>query len=216
MSSNNNLFLYPYESDSIILFCLLLLILFASFVGAIGIPFNQAGMSLDILSKWLTPSINPLHQNLQNSSDWSEFAQDAIFSVSIVYFGIFLAFFIYKPFYSSFQNWELINLFDKLDSKRILWDKIRNFIYNWSYNRGYIDAFYTRVLTVGIRRLAEITHFFDRRVIDGITNGVGIMSFFISEGIKYLGGGRISSYLFFYSSYVSIFLFIFYLFYIFF
>nr|UFA49266.1 NADH-plastoquinone oxidoreductase subunit 5 [Rhododendron shanii] len=213
---NKNIFLYPYESDNIILFCLLLLILFALFVGVIGIPFNQAGTGLDILSKWLTPSINLLHQNLKNSSDWAEFWQDAIFSVSIAYFGIFFALFIYKPVYSSFQNLELINLIGKLDYKRTLCDKIRNFIYNWSYNRAYIDAFYTTTLTGGTRELSEVTHFFDRRIIDGITNGMGVMSFFIGEGIKYLGGGRISSYLLFYSSYVSIFLFMFYLFFIFF
>nr|YP_010372340.1 NADH-plastoquinone oxidoreductase subunit 5 [Rhododendron latoucheae]UOX29804.1 NADH-plastoquinone oxidoreductase subunit 5 [Rhododendron latoucheae] len=214
--SNKNIFLYPYESDNIILFCLLLLILFALFVGVIGIPFNQAGTALDILSKWLTPSINLLHQNLKNSLDWAEFWQDAIFSVSIAYFGIFFALFIYKPVYSSFQNLELINLIGKLDSKRTLCDKIRNLIYNWSYNRAYIDAFYTTTLMGGTRELSEVTHFFDRRIIDGITNGMGVMSFFIGEGIKYLGGGRISSYLFFYSSYVSIFLFMFYLFFIFF
>lgn len=212
--SNNNIFLYPYESDNIILFCLLILILFALFVGVIGIPFNQARMDLDILSKWLTPSIKLFHQNLKNSGCWSEFGQHPIFSVSIAYFGIFIAFFFYKPVYSSFKNLELINLFAKLGCKRILWDRIKNFIYNWSYNRGYIDTFYTTALMKGIRGSAEVTHFFDRRIIDGITNGGGLLSFFIGEGIKYLGGGRISSYLFFYSSYLSIFLFIFYLFYI--
>jgi NAD(P)H-quinone oxidoreductase subunit 5 len=212
--ANKKTYSYPYESDNIMLFSLLLLILFTFFVGALGIPFNQAGMCLDILSKWLTPSINLLHPNSKNYTDWSEFGQYAIFSVSIAYFGIFIALFFYKPVYSSFQNLELINFFGKLGSKRIFGDKIRNVIYDWSNNRGYIDAFYTRSLTVGIRRLAEATNFFDRRIIDGITNGVGVMSFFLGEGIKYLGGGRISSYLFFYLSYVSIFLLILYFFYI--
>nr|AEX37351.1 NADH dehydrogenase subunit 5 [Arbutus unedo] len=212
--SNKKTYSYPCESDNIMLFSLLLLILFTFFVGALGIPFNQAGMGLDILSKWLTPSINLLHPNSKNFPDWSEFGQYAIFSVSIAYFGIFIALFFYKPVYSSFQNLELINFFGKLGSKNIFGDKMRNVIYDWSNNRGYIDAFYTRLLTGGIRRLAEATNFFDRRIIDGITNGLGVMSFFLGEGIKYLGGGRISSYLFFYLSYVSIFLLIFYLFYI--
>lgn len=188
------------------------MILFALFVGVIGIPFNQDGTALDILSKWLTPFINLLDHNFKDSRNWFEFGQDAIFSISIAYFGIFLALFIYKPVYSSFQNLEFINLIGKLDLKRTFLDKILNLIYNWSYNRGYIDAFYRIALTEGIRELAEVTHFFDRRIIDGITNGVGVISFFIGEGIKYLGGGRISSYLFFYSFYVSTFLFIFYLF----
>nr|UOU83015.1 NADH dehydrogenase subunit F [Gaultheria nummularioides] len=211
--ANKNIFFYPYESDDIILCCLLLLILFALFVGAIGISFDQSVMGLDILSKWLSPSINLLHPNFKNSPNLSEFAQDAIFSVSIVYVGISMAFFFYKPVYSSFQNLELINSFDKLFSKRLFGDKIKSVIYNWSYNSGYIDAFYTLFLTGGIRVLTEVTNFFDRRLIDGITNGMGVISFFLGEVIKYLGGGRISSYLFFYSFYLSLFLFIFYLFY---
>nr|YP_009418929.1 NADH-plastoquinone oxidoreductase subunit 5 [Gordonia fruticosa]ASM45189.1 NADH-plastoquinone oxidoreductase subunit 5 [Gordonia fruticosa] len=213
---NKNTYSYPYESDNTMLFPLFVLVLFTLFVGSIGISFNHEGMALDILTKWLIPSINLLHQNSNNSLDWYEFLKDAIFSVSIAYFGIFIALFLYKPVYSSLQNVDLINSFfkSKVGSNRILWDKIINVIYDWSYNRGYIDAFYTTSLTGGIRGLAELTHFFDRRVIDGITNGVGVMSFFVGEGIKYVGGGRISSYLFLYLSYVSIFLLIYYFFYI--
>nr|YP_009573784.1 NADH dehydrogenase subunit F [Menyanthes trifoliata]AZA07257.1 NADH dehydrogenase subunit F [Menyanthes trifoliata] len=207
---NNKTYSYPYESDNTMLFPILILVLFTLFVGFLGIPFNQEGVDLDILSKWLTPSINLLHQNSNNSMDWYEFVKDAVFSVSIAYLGIFIAFFLYKPVYSSLQNLDLINSFVKTGPKRILLDKIKNGIYNWSYNRGYIDAFYAISLTAGVRKLAELTHFFDRRVIDGITNGVGLMSFFVGEVIKSIGGGRISSYLFLYFSYVSIFLFIYY------
>nr|YP_010122236.1 NADH dehydrogenase subunit 5 [Ilex rotunda]YP_010970470.1 NADH-plastoquinone oxidoreductase subunit 5 [Ilex polypyrena]YP_010973105.1 NADH-plastoquinone oxidoreductase subunit 5 [Ilex verticillata]QQW48719.1 NdhF [Ilex rotunda]QRF93120.1 NADH dehydrogenase subunit 5 [Ilex rotunda]UDP54445.1 NADH-plastoquinone oxidoreductase subunit 5 [Ilex rotunda]UKP87020.1 NADH-plastoquinone oxidoreductase subunit 5 [Ilex rotunda]WNR51340.1 NADH-plastoquinone oxidoreductase subunit 5 [Ilex polypyrena] len=203
---NKKTYLYPYESDNTMLFPLLLLVLFTLFVGFLGIPFNQKGVDLDILSKWLTPSINLLHENSNNSTSWYEFVKDAAFSVSIAYLGIFIASFLYKPLYSSLQNLDLINSFFKTGPKRTLWDKIINVIYSWSYNRGYIDAFYARSLTGGIRGLAELTHFFDRRVVDGITNGVGVMSFFVGEGIKSVGGGRISSYLFLYLSYVSIFL----------
>ncbi|AGO98570.1 TPA_asm: hypothetical protein HUJ06_000046 [Nelumbo nucifera] len=207
---NKEIFPYPHESDNTMLVPLLVLVFFTLFVGFIGIPFDQGGMDFDILSKWLTPSINLLHPNLNNSVDWYAFVTNAIFSVSIAYFGIFIASLLYGPVYSSFQNLELINFFVKMGPKRILWDKIINVIYNWSYNRGYIDSFYARAFTRGIRGLAELTHFFDRRVIDGITNGVGVTSFFVGEGIKYVGGGRISSYLFLYLFYVSIFLLIYY------
>nr|UDH55385.1 NADH dehydrogenase subunit 5 [Corokia buddleioides]UHA56758.1 NADH dehydrogenase subunit 5 [Corokia buddleioides] len=207
---NKKTYPYPYESDNTMLFPILILVLFTLFVGFLGIPFNQEGVDLDILSKWLTPSINLLHQNSNNSTDWYEFVKDAIFSVSIAYFGIFIAFSLYKPVYSSFQNLDLINSFVKTGPKRIIWDKIINRIYDWSFNRGYIDAFYTTSLTGGLRKLAELGHFFDRRLIDGIPNGVGLLSFFVGEGIKSVGGGRISSYLFLYFSYVSIFLLIYY------
>nr|YP_009699687.1 NdhF [Grubbia tomentosa]YP_010581365.1 NADH-plastoquinone oxidoreductase subunit 5 [Roridula gorgonias]QEJ87556.1 NdhF [Grubbia tomentosa]UZT27686.1 NADH-plastoquinone oxidoreductase subunit 5 [Roridula gorgonias] len=207
---NKNIYSYPYESDNTMLFPLLVLVLFTLFVGSIGIPFNQERMDINILSKWLSPSINLLHQNSNNSMDWYEFAKDAIFSVSIAYFGIFIASFLYKPVYSSLQNLNLINSFVKTGPKRILWDKIINVIYDWSYNRAYIDVFYATSLTGSIRGLAELTYFFDRWIIDAITNGVGVISFFVGEGIKYVGGGRISSYLFLYLFYVSIFLLIYY------
>nr|WIF27729.1 NADH-plastoquinone oxidoreductase subunit 5 [Androsace erecta] len=207
---NKTNYSYPYESANTMLFPLLVLFLFTLCVGSIGIPFNQEGMNLDILSKWLTPSINLLHPNSKNLMDWYEFGKDAIFSVSIAYFGIFIALFLYKPVYSSFQNLDLINSFLKIRSKRNFWDKTVNIIYNWSDNRGYIDAFYATSLTRSVRGFAELTEFFDRRLIDGITNGVGILTFFFGEGIKSVGGGRISFYLLFYFSYVLVFLFIFY------
>nr|YP_010449966.1 NADH dehydrogenase subunit F [Strychnos nux-vomica]UTU96575.1 NADH dehydrogenase subunit F [Strychnos nux-vomica] len=203
---NKKLDSYPYESDNTILFPLLVLGLFTLFVGAIGISLNQEGMDLDILSKWLSPSINPFHPKSNNLMESYEFLKDAIFSVSIAYLGIFIASFFYKSPYSSLLNFDLINSFVKRGPKRIVWEKLINAMYNWSYNRAYIDSFYKISLTRAIRGLAELTHFFDRRVIDGITNAVGLISFFVGEAIKYVGGGRISSYLFFYLSYISIFL----------
>nr|YP_010887700.1 NADH dehydrogenase subunit F [Hypodaphnis zenkeri]WJJ67271.1 NADH dehydrogenase subunit F [Hypodaphnis zenkeri] len=202
---------YPHESNNTMLFPLLVLALFTLFVGSIGISFDQGIMDIDILSKWLTPSINLLQKNSNYSPDWYEFVKNAIYSVSIAFFGILIASLFYGSVYSSFQNLHLINLFvKKIGSKGIFLDRIINVIYNWSYNRGYIDIFYATCLTKSIRGLAEVTHFFDRRVIDGITNSVGVASFFVGEGIKYVGGGRISSYLFVYLSYVSIFLLIYY------
>nr|YP_003934286.1 NADH-plastoquinone oxidoreductase subunit 5 [Monsonia speciosa]ADJ66421.1 NADH-plastoquinone oxidoreductase subunit 5 [Monsonia speciosa] len=195
---------YPHESENTMLFPIVVLVLFTFFVGAIGIPFNQEGGGLDILSKFLTPSRNLFHQKSNNSVGWHEFLTNATLSVSISYWGIFLASFFYKPFSFSLLKLNLMNLFVKGGHKQIWREKIRNRIYDWSYNRGYIDAFYRKSLMKGIRELAEFTHFFDARVIDGITNGLGIMSFFVGEGIKYVGGGRVSSYLLFYLSCVLI------------
>nr|YP_009668694.1 NADH-plastoquinone oxidoreductase subunit 5 [Adenia mannii]QCW93402.1 NADH-plastoquinone oxidoreductase subunit 5 [Adenia mannii] len=201
------IFSYPQESDNTMLFPMLVLGLFTLFIGAIGIPFNQfnkEGMGFDILSRLLSPSLNLFYQNEKNSGDFYEFATKAIFSISIAFFGIVIAFSLYKPVYSFLQNLQFLNLFSKKGPKRIFWDKTLNMIYDWSYNRGYIDAFYARFLTEGIRKLVKLTLFFDRRVIDGITNGIGVMSFFIAEVIKYVGGGRISSYLLVFLFYVLI------------
>nr|QWE50268.1 NADH dehydrogenase subunit F [Biophytum sensitivum] len=208
--STKNTFSYPQESDNTILFSMLVLVLFTLFVGAIGIPFHEEGM--DILSKLLTPSINLLHPKLKNFSESYEFITNATISVSIAYFGIFTAFFLYKPVYSSLQNLKFLNSVYKKMLNTLFLEKIINVIYNWSYNRGYIDIFYRRFLTKGVRGLAEQINFFDRRIIDTITNGVGVTSFFVGEGIRYVGGGRISSYLLFYSFFVLILLIIFYFF----
>nr|YP_009768963.1 NADH dehydrogenase subunit 5 [Arapatiella psilophylla]QIS99581.1 NADH dehydrogenase subunit 5 [Arapatiella psilophylla] len=208
--TNNTTFSYPHESENAMLFSMLVLILFTLFIGVIGISFNQEGLDLDILSKLLIPSIDLLHPNSNHSGNWYEFVTNATFSVSIAFFGIFIASFFYKPVYSSLQNFNLLNLFSKNLSKKIVADKIRNVIYDWSYNHGYIDAFYRISLINNVRRLAKLNYFFDRRVIDGIPNGVGITSFFLGEVIKYVGGGRISSYIFLYFFYALIFLLIYY------
>jgi NAD(P)H-quinone oxidoreductase subunit 5 len=94
-----------------------------------------------------------------------------------------------------FQNLNFLNSLVK--GNPIFLDQVKEKIYSWSYNHGYIDVFYTRVFILGIRRLAELTNFFDKGVIDGITNGVGLASFCIGEEIKYVGG-RMLSYLFFF------------------
>ncbi|KAM0049746.1 NAD(P)H-quinone oxidoreductase subunit 5 [Helianthus debilis subsp. tardiflorus] len=100
--SNTKTTLYPYESDNTMLFPILILILFTLFVGFLGIPFNQ---DVDILSKWLTPSINLLHQNSNNSIDWDDFCKDAVSSVSIAYFGISIVFFYINLFIHLFKIW---------------------------------------------------------------------------------------------------------------
>nr|QJE34290.1 NADH-plastoquinone oxidoreductase subunit 5 [Fritillaria cirrhosa]QJE34374.1 NADH-plastoquinone oxidoreductase subunit 5 [Fritillaria cirrhosa] len=206
---NKYTYMYPHESDNTMLFPLLILTLFTLFMGSIGIDFDQGVVDFDILSKWLIPSRNLLNKNSNYSMNWYEFFTNAIFSVSIALFGLFIASILYGSVYSSFKNLDLINSFVKRGPKRIILDQIKKVVYNWSYNRGYIDIFYTRVLIMSIRRLAELIQFFDRRIIDGIINGVGVASLFMGEGIKYMGGGRISSYLFLYLSYVLIFLLIF-------
>nr|YP_009695866.1 NdhF [Hydrostachys imbricata]QEJ82551.1 NdhF [Hydrostachys imbricata] len=211
-NSNNynykEMYSYPYESENTMVFPLLILALFTFCIGTLGIPFNQDGLVLDILTKWLRPSINLLHLESHISINWYEFFNQAILSVSISFFGICIASFLYKPVYSSFQNWELINSVVKRGPNRFFWDKISTGIYNWSNNRGYIDSFYTKFLTGSLHGLAEFTYFFDTRIIDSITNGIGVFSFIVGESIKYVGSGRISSYLLLYLIFLLIFLFL--------
>uniref|UniRef100_UPI0031F3DFCD NADH-plastoquinone oxidoreductase subunit 5 n=1 Tax=Platylobium montanum TaxID=1969477 RepID=UPI0031F3DFCD len=210
--TKNTASFYPHESDNTMLFSMLVLVLFTLFVGAVGISFNQEGIDLDILSKLLIPSIDLLHKNSNNPFDWYEFLKNSTFSVSLAFFGIFIASFFYKPVYSGLQNLNLLNFFEKNLPKKIVSDKIKNLIYGWSYNLGYIDAFYGISLIPSVRKFAKLNYFFDRQVIDEIPNRVGITSFFMGEAIKYAGGGRISSYIFFFL--VMFFVICYYIFYI--
>jgi NAD(P)H-quinone oxidoreductase subunit 5 len=199
----------PHESDNTILIPLLLLILFTVFIGSIGIDFDGRGLDLDLLSRWLTLSKNSFIESSNQYIVSYGFLQNVIFSVSIATFGLCVAFVFYGSTNSFFPNLFLINLFLKKGVKRNFLDQIQNAIYNWSHNRGYIDIFYTIIFTLGIRRLSKFTEFFDRKIIDGIPNGIGVTSFFIGEGVRFMGNGRVSFYLFFYLSFVSLFLLIF-------
>lgn len=201
--------MYPHESQNTMLFPLLVLVVFTLFIGFIGIPLVQGEIDFNFLAKWLAPSNNILHPNSEDSINLYEFFTNASFSVGIAFGGIFLASIFYGSPYSPLLNLDLINSFVKIatKTKRVSLDKISNVVYNWSYNRGYIDLFYANVVTQSVRELAKLTYFFDRYIIDGITNSVGVVSFFGGEAIKYLvAGGRISFYLFFYLSFILVFI----------
>nr|YP_011028812.1 NADH-plastoquinone oxidoreductase subunit 5 [Ctenium concissum]WNT99330.1 NADH-plastoquinone oxidoreductase subunit 5 [Ctenium concissum] len=211
---SKNTFVYPRETGNTMLFPLLILLLFTLFIGSIGIHFDNGvvdngTLELTILSKWLTPSISLFEESSNSSINSYEFLTNAISSVSIAIFGLFIAYICYGSAYSFFQNLNFKNSLVKGHPKKNFLDQVKKKVYSWSYNRGYIDVFYTRFFILGIRRFAELTYFFDKCVIDGIINGVGLASFCIGEEIKYVGGGRISSYLFFFLCYVSLFLFFF-------
>ncbi|KAK7325952.1 hypothetical protein VNO80_33587 [Phaseolus coccineus] len=202
--------LSPNESDNTMLFSMVVLVLFTLFVGGVGISFSQKEIDSDILSKLLIPFIDLLHKNSQHFVDWYEFLINATFSVVLTFFGIFFAYFFYKPVYSYLQNLNLLNLFEKSVLNKIIANNFINVLYNWSYNRGYIDVLYEISLIASVRKLVKLNYFFDKKIIDGIPNGIGITSFFLGEAIKYVGGGRISSYIFLYILYVLIFIVIWY------
>jgi len=200
--------LYPNESNNTMRFSMLVLVLFTLFVGAIGISFSQEGIDLDILSKLLIPFIDLLHKDSKNFVNYYEFFTNATFSVVITFSGIFIASFFYKSVYSYLKNLNLLNFFEKSFFQKNVSDNFQNIIYDWSYNHGYIDVFYEISLISSIRRLVKFNSFLDKKRIDGITNGIGITSFFLGEVIKNVGGGRISSYILFYILDILIFLFI--------
>nr|QYB21569.1 NADH-plastoquinone oxidoreductase subunit 5 [Halocarpus bidwillii] len=183
-------FAYPKESGNTMLLPLVVLGIFTLFVGLIGVPFFRGGMSYDLLTQWLTPSMNHFYKN--HPENWSEFITDAITSIGIAFIGILIAYVLYRPI-----NFLLQYVPERThpEMKSIL-DQSIHIIYNWSYHRAFIDKYYDIILTKGIQWLAESSQSFDQWAIDGIPNTVGIIGLFVGEGMRYLGGGRISSYIF--------------------
>nr|QYB22052.1 NADH-plastoquinone oxidoreductase subunit 5 [Pherosphaera fitzgeraldii]BBF91066.1 NADH-plastoquinone oxidoreductase subunit 5 [Pherosphaera fitzgeraldii] len=183
-------FAYPKESGNTMLLPLVVLGILTSFVGLIGVPFFRGEVSYDILTQWLAPSMNHFGKN--HPENWSEFFTDAIASIGIAFIGILIAYALYRPI-----NFLLQYVPNRTHPQmKMISDQLINIIYNWSYHRAYIDQYYDIILTRGIRRLAESSQSIDQWAIDGIPNGVGIITLFVGEGMRYLGGGRISSYIF--------------------
>nr|YP_009109494.1 NADH dehydrogenase subunit 5 [Sanionia uncinata]AIW52183.1 NADH dehydrogenase subunit 5 [Sanionia uncinata] len=183
-------YLYPKESDNKMLFTLIMLTLPTLFIGFLGAPFPQGQVGFDLLSQCSHPILK--NSSEITSGNWSEFVLNAINSLSIVIFGIFIAFILYGPI--SFFPQNLEENFEVLLQKNL--NPFISFIYNWSYFRGYIDFYYDIVFIKGTRLLAQSVLFFDEWIIDGIVNGFGILISSGGESTKYLEGGRISSYLF--------------------
>nr|QBK34784.1 NADH-plastoquinone oxidoreductase subunit 5 [Taxus cuspidata] len=196
-------FVYPKESGNTMLFPLVILGILTLFVGLIGVPFFRGQMNYCILFQWLSSSMNHFDEN--HPKNLFESFTDAIPSVGIVFPGIFMAYVLSKPINILSQNVHHKTI-------RIISDQSINMIYNWSYHRAYIDIYYDIILTRGLRRLAEKSNSFDQWAIDGIPNGVGILGLFVGEGMRCLGGGRISSYIFIFVflSCISIYILIYY------
>nr|YP_010399942.1 NADH dehydrogenase subunit F [Nowellia curvifolia]UQM88708.1 NADH dehydrogenase subunit F [Nowellia curvifolia] len=184
--------LYPKEPDNIMLFALILLTIPTLFIGVIGESFLQEQFESDFLSNWLYLSINSLENT--HAEKVIEILVKAIPSIAIAFSGIFIAFILYG---SSFFNLKTLSIFKKLKNFSFIPKSFYSFLYNWSYNRGYIDEFYNLLFVKSLRFCAIFLFLTDKWVIDGIINGIGISSFFGSEALKYIEGGRISSYLFF-------------------
>nr|QWW92396.1 NADH dehydrogenase subunit 5 [Ptychanthus striatus] len=189
---NKNDILYPQESNNLMLLSLIILTIPTLLIGFIGGPLIFKENDFDFLSNWLRLSINSL--NNIHSDNLIEFFQNSISSLSIVFLGIFIAFFLYGPQISRIETTSKI---DKSKSIMLNSNSVFVSMYNWSYCRGYIDHFYYLIFVKGIRFIATYLFFIDQWFIDGIVNGVGILSFFGGEIMKYTEGGRISSYLFF-------------------
>ncbi|KAF8659141.1 hypothetical protein HU200_058709 [Digitaria exilis] len=131
-------FVYPHETGNTMLFPLLILLLFTLLIGSVGINFDNGikgnGISeLTILSKWLTPSINSFQESSNSSINSYEFLINAISSVSLAIFGLFIAYIFYGSTYSFFQNLNFLNSLVKGNPKKNFFDEVKKI-----YTAGHI------------------------------------------------------------------------------
>nr|YP_010958460.1 NADH-plastoquinone oxidoreductase subunit 5 [Vandenboschia auriculata]ALO81745.1 NADH-plastoquinone oxidoreductase subunit 5 [Vandenboschia auriculata] len=178
--------IYPKESDYLMILPLMILSIPTLLSGLIGIHFFQTETGLDLLSEWLIP-LRGLSQHEQNPDNLLQVLVESIGSVSLSVVGIFISYIIYGPHRK--------NSYRSIKSKQLL-DPFLFFLRDWSENRGYIDYYYDRFFIRGIRSVSKLISMFDKWVIDGMINGIGISSFLGGESARYGEGGRVSSYLF--------------------
>nr|AND48367.1 subunit 5 of NADH-plastoquinone oxidoreductase [Eosphagnum rigescens] len=190
ISSGERCIPYPKESDKIMLFPLLVLALPTFFLGFIGVPTLQGP---DPLSHWLYPLINGPYEVISKENGL-EFLSNAIASVGIACFGLFIAYFLYGPI--PFHSRNIRENLEPLLEEEERGNPLLHFIYNWSFFRGYIDGYYDILFVGGVRVLAKIGSFIDEWLIDGAVNGVGTLILLGGDNLKHMEGGRISSYLF--------------------
>nr|QUG10274.1 NADH dehydrogenase subunit 5 [Hymenophyllum barbatum] len=183
---------YPKESDSLIILSLIILSIPTLLIGLIGIHFVQRETSLDYLSEWLIP-LRGISQDEKTPENFLQVLENSIGSISLSLVGISISYIIYGPisFYrrNSYKNISHLLLKNELGF-------FLRFIQDWLQNKGYIDYWYDIFLLKGIRFVSFLFSLFDKWVIDGMINGIGISSFLGGESARYGEGGRVSSYLF--------------------
>jgi NAD(P)H-quinone oxidoreductase subunit 5 len=59
----------------------------------------------------------------------------------------------------------------------------------------YTERLYDRTVVAAVASLANLSSWFDRYVVDGLVNGVGLASLFGGEGLKYSASGQSQLYL---------------------
>nr|NP_569681.1 NADH dehydrogenase subunit 5 [Psilotum nudum]NP_569697.1 NADH dehydrogenase subunit 5 [Psilotum nudum]Q8W8H5.1 RecName: Full=NAD(P)H-quinone oxidoreductase subunit 5, chloroplastic; AltName: Full=NAD(P)H dehydrogenase subunit 5; AltName: Full=NADH-plastoquinone oxidoreductase subunit 5 [Psilotum nudum]AGC26839.1 NAD(P)H-quinone oxidoreductase subunit 5 [Psilotum nudum]AGC26854.1 NAD(P)H-quinone oxidoreductase subunit 5 [Psilotum nudum]BAB84270.1 NADH dehydrogenase ND5 subunit [Psilotum nudu len=179
---------FPEESDFLMILPLVLLAIPTLFIGSLGAPFLREGFSSNLPFNWLDPIL--VYSIKTNSEDWLDLVLDSVPSIAVASLGILISLTLYGPTSSLPRD-----LREGIDPEATgTLGSLLDSIYNWSYYRGYIDGLYNLTFVRGMRTLAKTIYSFDRWIVDGIVNGIGISGLFGGVGMRY-GGGRVSSHL---------------------
>jgi NADH-quinone oxidoreductase subunit L len=156
---------HPHESPLLMTVPLAILATLALLIGLVGIPHSLGG-SLEF-EQWLAPVFEQGHAAAahhaaaaaaahgEHGSSAMEYLLMAA-SVGVALFGIFVA--------TSMYLWKTMSpdWFVNLAGGKV---------YEWVYNKYYVDEFYQATVINGTVRLALLLAWFDRTIVDGIVNG---------------------------------------------
>lgn len=165
-----------HESPSTMTFPLIVLAILSAIGGIIGIPEVFGGNNW--LAQWLSPVLNgvrPIH--LDHATEY------IIMSVSVggAVIAILIAYFKYIKG----------NHVPVADAGE------RSFLANLSYHKFYVDELYNAIIVKPLEKISVIFYrIFDKKIIDGIVNGLGLTANESSKGLRLLQSGNVGFYLF--------------------
>jgi len=164
-----------HESPASITFPLIVLAVLSAVGGAIGIPEALGGHHW--LSAWLSPVI-PHHAGAE------DFATEYILmTVSVV--GVIVAIVI------AYLKYVKQNHVPVADEAK------RSALANLSYHKFYIDEIYDILITKPLDAISGVFYrVFDKKIVDGIVNGLGWSASEASKGVRLLQTGNVGFYIF--------------------
>jgi len=164
-----------HESPSSMTFPLIVLAVLSAVGGAIGIPEALGGHHW--LSHWLAPVI----PHLAGAEDFATEYMLMAVSVAGVVVAIIIAYFKYVK-----QNH--VPVAD--EGKRTVLAEV-------SYHKFYIDEIYDLLITKPLDAISGFFYrVFDKKIVDGIVNGLGWSTSEASKGIRLLQSGNVGFYIF--------------------
>ncbi|SEB01837.1 NADH-quinone oxidoreductase subunit L [Pedobacter hartonius] len=164
-----------HESPSSMTFPLIVLAVLSAAGGAIGIPEALGGHHW--LSHWLAPVI----PHLAGAEDFATEYMLMAVSVTGVVIAIIVAYFKYV----------------KQHHVPVADEGKRGVLAEVSYNKFYIDEIYDVLITKPLDAISGFFYrVFDKKIVDGIVNGLGWSTSEASKGIRLLQSGNVGFYIF--------------------
>ncbi len=159
----------PHESPATVTSVLIVLAVLSVVGGFIGIP-HALGKFIhlpNMFERWLEPVFayahTPVAVEHASHNMWLEYVL-MLFSLTVVFGGIFLAFWLYT---------KRMDLIERFVAK---FQRLHKLV----YNKYYVDELYDWLIIKRLLQLNDFLKAFDQKVIDGFVNAVGVLGIFWS------------------------------------